>query len=46
MSFGRYLRFCSSVPHFKIAEHTSEVCTEMTVRTEEQPRPISSTTRP
>ena len=45
-SFGRYLCFCSSVPNLTMPEHTSEVCTEMTVRTAESPRPISSTTRP
>src|SRR4051794_8933007 len=31
-SFGRYLCFCSSVPHLRIEEHTSEVWTETTVR--------------
>jgi hypothetical protein len=45
-SLGRYLRFCSSVPNFTIPEHTSEVCTEITVRIAESPRPISSTTSP
>ncbi len=29
-----------------MAEHTSEVWTEMTVRMAESPRPISSTIRP
>jgi hypothetical protein len=28
----------------RIVEHTSDVCTEMTVRMAEQPRPISSQT--
>ena len=41
-SFGRYCFFCSSVPHLRIVEQTSEVCTLMTVRMAEQPRPISS----
>ena len=45
-SFGRYLCFCSSVPNFRIPEHTSEVCTEITVLIDESARPISSTTRP
>ena len=45
-SFGRYLCFCSSVPHLRMPEQTSEVCTEMTVRIAESPRPISSTIRP
>ena len=43
-SFGRYFCFCSSVPQRRIAEQTSEVCTEITVRIAEQPRPTSSTT--
>ena len=45
-SFGRYFCFCSSVPQRRMPEHTSEVCTEMTVLIAESPRPISSTTRP
>ena len=43
-SFGRYFFFCSSLPQRRIDEHTSEVCTEMTVRIAESWRPISSTT--
>ncbi len=45
-SFGNRARFCSSVPHCSIEPATSEVCTETTVRAEESPRPISSTTSP
>ena len=43
-SFGSQRCFCSSVPQRTIDEHTSDVCTEMTVRIAEQPRPTSSTT--
>ena len=43
-SRGSQRCFCSSVPQRTIDEHTSEVCTEMTVRIAEQPRPTSSTT--
>ena len=46
VSFGSQWRFCSSVPYLRMPEHTSEVCTETTVRIEESARPISSTTRP
>ena len=41
-SLGRYFCFCSSVPHFTSVEHTSDVCTDTTVRIAEQPRPTSS----
>ena len=40
---GSHSCFCSSVPQRWIDEHTSEVCTDTTVRAEESPRPISST---
>ena len=43
-SFGSQRCFCSSVPQRTIEEHTSDVCTDTTVRIAEQPRPISSTT--
>ena len=45
-SFGRSDVFCSSVPHCSIEPATSEVWTETTVRADESPRPISSTTSP
>jgi hypothetical protein len=40
---GRRRCFCSSLPQRAIAEPTSEVLTETTVRAEESARPISST---
>src|SRR5271166_1805516 len=45
-SLGRYLCFCSSLANLRMPEQTSEVWTEITVRIEESPRPISSTTSP
>ena len=45
-SLGRISCFCASVPHCSIDPATSEVCTDTTVRADESPRPISSTTRP
>ena len=46
LSFGSQCRFCSSVPYLRMPEHTSEVCTETTVRIAESARPICSTTSP
>ena len=43
---GSHSRFCSSVPQRSIELHTSEVCTDTTVRADESPRPISSTISP
>src|SRR5436305_1389741 len=34
---GRYFCFCSSVPHFKMVNSTSDICTESVVRTLESP---------
>ena len=42
-SRGNHSCFCSSVPHCSIEPHTSEVCTETTVRAAESARPICST---
>jgi hypothetical protein len=36
------VRFCSSVPNFRIVISTSEICTESVVRTDESARPIAS----
>jgi hypothetical protein len=40
---GRNLCFCSSLPHFSIADPTNDVWTDTIVRAEESARPISST---
>ena len=45
-SRGSQWRFCSSVPQRSIDPQTSEVWTETTVRSDESPRPTSSTIRP
>ncbi len=45
-SLGSHSCFCSSLPQRSIAEQTSDVCTDTTVRAEESPRPISSTISP
>ncbi len=45
-SLGSHSRFYSSLPQRSIDEHTSEVCTDTTVRADESPRPISSTISP
>ena len=40
---GRNFCFCSSLPHFSMADPTKDVWTETIVRAEESARPISST---
>ena len=42
---GSHSRFCSSVPHLWMVLPTSPVLTEITPRTDESARPISSTIR-
>jgi hypothetical protein len=45
-SLGSHSRFCFSLPQRSIDVHTSEVCTDTTVRAEESARPTSSTMSP
>jgi hypothetical protein len=40
---GSHWCFCSSLPQRWIEEHTSDVCTDTTVRADESARPTSST---